>query len=88
MHALKDNLKLINENEQAKKIAKDKDELITKLIKETEQAKELFKDHQKILIEKEQYFQKISKDAFQIKNLVEQIDQNRMLNNENQKFAQ
>lgn len=45
MHALKDNLKLINENEQAKKIAKDKDELITKLIKETEQAKELFKDH-------------------------------------------
>ena len=28
MHALKDNLKLTNENEQAKKLTKDKDEQI------------------------------------------------------------
>lgn len=34
MHALKDNLKLINENELAKKIAKDRDEHISKLIEE------------------------------------------------------
>ena len=86
MHALKDNLKLNNENEQLKKITKDYTH-VRKLIEENQHAKKLTKEHWKLGFEKDQYFQKITKDAWQIKNLVEENDQNRMLAYKNQKLA-
>ena len=53
MQALKDNLQLINENEQAKKLNKDKDEQIKKLTTEKDQ------EIKKLATEKDQEIKKL-----------------------------